>query len=131
MSLVPAQSLVSNRYDTVGADLLYDKGRLLWRNEIFQSFEKGKDDRLAFYTQPAVPFGDRWLAFYRFDCLDPGQDLDKSTEHVLGTIFLPIPTVRLPAAYFYNYKTFEDPSAGASIVQLSATIVSEQGGGAS
>lgn len=119
-SLVGNNSVVSNSYNTVGADLLYDKGRILWKNEIFYSYEDGQDNRLAFYTQPAYRINGKWLAFYRYDYLDPGQGQSYTTEHVVGLNYLPIPTVRLRAVGLL--KHIDDPSDDVLALQFSATV---------
>ena len=119
-SIVGPRSLNTNTYNVVGADILVDKGRILWKNEAFFSFENGQEDRVAAYTQPGFRLNDRWLAFYRFDYFDPGQGLTDSVEHVVGLNFLPTPTIRIRGAYFF--KNFENPRTDANIVQLSATF---------
>ncbi len=119
-SIVGPRSLTTNTYNVVGADLLIDKGRLLWKNEAYFSFENGQDDRVAAYTQPGFRLNDQWIAFYRFDYFDPGQGLTDSVEHVVGLNYLPTPTIRIRGAYFF--KNFENPRTDSSIVQLSATF---------
>lgn len=119
-TVVGTKSLTTNDYDTVGFDLLFDKGMFLWKNEVFYSLEDGEDERLGAYSQPAVRLTDAWIVFYRFDYFDPGQELTKSIEHVAGINFLPIPTVRLRAAVYL--KHFDDTSDDATIFQLSGTI---------
>ena len=118
-SIVSARSLQSNRYDMAGIDLLIERGSLLWKSEAFYSFEVGEDDRIGAYTQPAWRFDERWLVFYRFDFLDPGQDLPSAREHVVGVNYVPIPLVRLRAAAFY--KEIES-SPDAVLGQLSVTF---------
>lgn len=120
LSIVGNTSLTSDSYNTVGGDLLYDKGRILWKNEFFYSFEKDVEDRVAFYTQPAYRLTDRWLAFYRFDYLDPGQHLTQGYENVVGLNFLPIPTVRLRGEVVL--KHFSNPNADLVALQFSATV---------
>lgn len=119
-TIVPANNLTSNSYDLVGLDVLYDKGSILWKNEVFYSFEYGEDNRLAFYTQPAIRLNDEWLMFYRFDYLDPGQNLGKSTEHAVGINYLPVPNLRIRAVYFL--KNFDLTEDEAGVFQLSATL---------
>ena len=121
LSIVGSGSLTSNDYDLLGADVLFDRGRLFWKNEVFATLEKGERNRLAFYTQPAWRWTEQWIGFYRFDYLDPGQGLGKSTEHVVGVNYLPIPLLRLRLAYIF--KEFDAPEAAdASIIQFSGTI---------
>ena len=119
-SVVGTRSLTSNAYDLVGADLLYDKGSILWKNEFFYSFESGEDDRIGAYTQPAYRFDDKWTGFYRFDYFDPGQGLSESIEHVLGVNYTPNNTLRLRAAYLF--KQFAEPEEEVGLLQLSATL---------
>ncbi|MCG8588164.1 MAG: hypothetical protein MJE66_02655 [Proteobacteria bacterium] len=118
---VPSRSLVSNDYDLVGADLLIDRGRLIWKNEFFFSFEEHEENRMAFYSQPGIRLTKRWIAFYRFDYLDPGQGVATTMEHVAGLNFLPHPLVRLRAAGFYR-DTENSNKADAIVGQLSATL---------
>jgi len=121
LSIVGALSKTTNDYNTVGVDVLIDKGALLWKNELFYSFEEnGAEDRIAFYTQPAWRINDKWIAFYRFDFLDPGQGIGEGIEHMVGVNFLPISTIRLRAVYIF--KQFNNPDEDANIFQLSATI---------
>ncbi len=121
ISIVGSNSLTSNSYHTVGADVLYDKGRILWKNEFFYSFEgDGAEDRVAFYTQPAYRITDKWIAFYRFDYLDPGQGLPWGYENVFGVNYLPTPTVRLRAELIF--KHIDRPSDDIIVAQFSATI---------
>jgi len=120
VSIVGPNSLVSNSYNTVGGDLLYDKGRILWKNEFFYSFEDGQRDRMAFYTQPAFRLTEKWIAFYRFDYLDPGQGLSRGYENVVGVNYLPVPTVRLRAELIF--KHLNALSDDVVVAQVSATI---------
>lgn len=120
LSIVGPRSLTTNDYDFVGVDLLYDKGKLLWKNELFFSSESGQQDRLGFYTQPAWRLNDKWIAFYRFDYFDPGQGIHDSVEHIIGVNFLPIPIVRLRASYIF--KQLGDPEEDLSVFQFSMTL---------
>lgn len=121
LSIVGSNSATSNSYHTVGADVLYDKGKILWKNEFFYSFEgDGAEDRVAFYTQPAYRITDKWIAFYRFDYLDPGQGLTWGYENVFGVNYLPTPTVRLRAELIF--KHLDRPSDDVIVAQFSATI---------
>ena len=119
-SISPTRSLTNNSYDTIGLDFLLNKGKLNWKNEIFQSYEYSTDNRTAFYTQPAFKLNDRWILFYRYDFLDPGQSLDKAVEHVFGFNYLPIPIIRLRGAYFH--KEFDKAHTEVDILQFSATV---------
>lgn len=117
-------------YYVYGADVLYDKDKVLWKSELFFADEDRGDDRFAFYTQPAWRFDDRWTVFYRFDYLDAGSDpltlreLGQSTENVLGLSFRPNPNVHL--RNIWTYKSFDStrltPSADAWLWELSATF---------
>jgi len=122
LSIVGNESLVTNDYHLIGADLLYDKGRILWKNEVFFTYEKDQDNRFAFYTQPAfrITNDGKWIAFYRFDYLDPGQELGDSLEHVVGLNFRARARVRVRAAAFF--KHFETADELLPAFQLSATF---------
>jgi len=111
-----------NSYDFWGVDLLYDKDAILWKNELYASKEDvGTEDRLGWYTQPAVRLADKWIAFYRYDFLD-NADLGKGdqTEHVVGINYLPNPLVRLRATA--TQASFDLPDDDFTSFQLSATI---------
>ncbi|MGR3220673.1 MAG: hypothetical protein ACUZ8H_12790, partial [Candidatus Anammoxibacter sp.] len=99
----PTKSLTTNDYNTVGLDLLYDKGRILWKNEVYVSLENEAPDRVTFYTQPSFRITDKWIGYYRYDYLDPGQGLPVSTEHLVGLNYLPNPLVRIRAEYFFKH----------------------------
>jgi len=109
---------------TLGADLLYERGRLRWKNEFFYSFElSDEEDRFAFYTQPAVRLDEngKWLAFYRFDYLDPGQGIASSYENMVGINWQPFSQLRVRAVYarkHINGSVDED----IDLFQLSATF---------
>ena len=119
-SIVPVASLTSNDYDMVGADVLIDKDRILWKNEIFYTFEKGANNRFAFYTQPGYRLNDKWIVFYRYDYFDPGQGLADSMEHVLGLNYLPKPNVRFRGEYIYKQLGVNENNL--NVFQLSATF---------
>lgn len=119
-STVPVASVVANDYAVVGADLLLDHGRIIWKTEVFYSFEEDEQDRLAFYTQPGFRLDDRWTVFYRFDHLDPGQNLPTTLEHVLGLNFLPHRLVRFRLTGFY--QDYLNGSDDAIVSQLSLTV---------
>ena len=111
-------------YVLFGGDFLYDKGPIIWKNEIFVTDEDLGDDRLAFYSQPGVRFADGWTGFYRFDFLDDGAPEGDKIEHAFGVTFRPNPHVHLRAIARLN--EFEAvpgfPDADAQNVQLSATL---------
>ncbi|RMD64772.1 MAG: hypothetical protein D6826_01700 [Alphaproteobacteria bacterium] len=125
-----ADSFSDSDYVVYGGDILYDKGPILWKTEIFATSENRGSDRFAFYTQPAWRISDMWTLYYRFDYLDAGDDpitlseIGQSTEHVGGVVFDVNSNVRLRAKY--TFKQFEDtatqPEADAHILQLSATF---------
>ena len=118
-------------YELVGADLLYDKGKFLWKNEIFATSEDDAPGRLGFYTQPAYRFNDQWIGFYRYDFLDDGangtaavpDNAGDVTEHMIGINFLPKQNVRLRLTgtrrEYESTGSFGD--ATADIFQFSTT----------
>ena len=119
-------------YNMIGADLLIDKGPILWKTEIYATDEQEGHGRFAFYTQPAYRFTDKWIGFYRYDVLNDGAnavddgstaDDNESIEHVIGLNYLPKPNVRLRLTgtrrEFESGGAFED--AEADIYQFSAT----------
>ena len=119
-SVVPAESTVKNDYDLAGIDVLIDKGPILWKTEFYYSFEGGENDRWTVYTQPAWRITDRWIAFYRYDYLDPGQGVDSVEEHLLGLNFLPVPAMRIRGTF--GHKNFHNTSHDVFFSQLSATF---------
>lgn len=119
-SLVPASSTVENNYDLIGAELLVDHGKLLWKSEFYYTIENGEEDRLAYYTQPAWRFSDRWVAFYRYDFLEPGQNALSSQEHVIGLNFLPVPEVRIRG--IVTYKDILKTSRDVLLSELNVTF---------
>ena len=110
-------------YTLLGADVLVDKGPILWKSEFFTTEEQSGKDRLAFYTQPAYRINDKLTAFYRYDFLDAGQGTGDTTEHAFGLSFKPSPNVHLRS--IYTHKSFDAggglPEADADIVQISTT----------
>ena len=116
----------SSDYTLYGFDLLYDKGPILWKSEIFVTDEDatvGKD-RFAFYTQPAWRFHDRWIAFYRYDFLDSGAITGDTTEHAFGVTYKPNNNVHVRA--IATLKHFDGgvgtTDANTQQYQLSATF---------
>ncbi len=114
-------------YQVYGFDLLVDKGKLLWKNEIFWSDEASTlGNRWAFYSQPAWRINDKWTAFYRYDFLDNGSTGDV-VENVVGLTFKPTRNVHLRG--IVRHKEFDAGSVAglldnedAQIYQLSATF---------
>lgn len=122
-------------YSVIGADLRVENDWLLWKSEIFQSYEStpDADDRFAFYAQPAWKIDDQWTVFYRYDYLEsvnqlPGiTDTLQSTENVVGITYKPKPNVHLRLT-----ATDRDIEADASttlvedsdstVIQASATV---------
>lgn len=112
-------------YALFGGDVLYDKGPILWKTELFATAEDGSsNDRFAFYTQPAWRLDDRWTLFYRFDFLDSGRAPGMSLENAVGLSFRPHANIHLRS--IYTYKTFlEDggfPEADAHFLQGIGTV---------
>ncbi len=117
---------VGKRFNGGGLDVLVDKGKLLWKTEVFVTDEDSntRDNRFAWYTQPAWRLTDKWIAFYRYDFLDNGLREGDRIENVLGINYMPNSSVRLRA--IYTRKEFDSgvtqPSADADIFQLSGTF---------
>jgi len=115
-------------YEVYGADLLIDRGQLLWKNEIFWSKEDNGGDRMGWYTQPAWRINDKWTGFYKYDVLDNGNASDAdSTEHVVGLTYKPTRNVHLRG--IARFKEFEAGSVAGlnrdenvSIYQMLATF---------
>ncbi len=120
LSVAPEESLQTNDYQTVGVDAVLDRGRLLWRTGVFKSFEADAPDREGLYTQPTWRFSREWRAFYRFDLLDAGQGLTRSTEHAVGVLFQPVPVLQLRAGYLL--KRFDATDQTTGIAQASVTL---------
>ena len=68
---------------------------------------------------PGLRIGEKVIVFYRFDYLDPGRDLKDQLEHVAGINYLPIPLLRLRAAF--THAGF-DGRADHQLAQFSTTI---------
>lgn len=88
-----------DRFNGGGVDVLIDRGRLLWKSELFATSEHAGDGRLAYYSQPAIRLSDHWTVFYRYDFLDTGGIGEETREHTAGLVFDPIGNVRLRALY--------------------------------
>ena len=115
---------INSDYTLFGADLLYDKGPILWKTEYHRTDEDFGEDRTAFYTQPAWRFQDDWFAFYRYDFLDDGQARGDRREHVLGLTFNPLPSVRLRGTATFRHFDARGSAFGeadARLYQLSTT----------
>ncbi len=113
-----------SEYKLFGADLLYDKGPILWKTEFFATEEDLGDDRLAFYSQPAWRINDQWTAFYRYDFLDDGTLRGDRQEHAFGLAFNPIPQVRIRGTA--TFRSFDEGIGGlrdanARLYQISST----------
>ncbi len=115
---------LASQYRLAGVDLLYDKGPVLWKTELFLTDEDLGENRTAFYTQPAWRFTDQFIGFYRFDYLDAGTLSGNTTEHAFGLVYDPIPTVRIRGTA--TFRNFDEglngfPEADARLFQLSTT----------
>ncbi len=118
------RDIASDRFYVGGADLHFDKGRWIWKSEIFYSAEGAGDDRLAFYCQPGFRILPNLIGFYRFDYLDKGLLANESIEHVAGITFNPVQNVRL-RGIFRNRSVTTEPGLveiNVSAVQLSTTF---------
>lgn len=121
---------VDSGYFLYGADLLFDKGPFLWKNEIFFSNEDLGENRFAYYTQPAYRLTDRWTAFYRYDFLDGGTnpntlaEIGESTEHAFGLSFKPVPNVHLRTIFTLRQleATAQRVEADLEQLQFAATL---------
>ncbi|PCI45631.1 MAG: hypothetical protein COB49_09805 [Alphaproteobacteria bacterium] len=111
----------SSDYLLYGGDLLYDKGKILWKSELFVTDEDLGEDRLAFYTQPAYRINDKWMAFYRFDFLDDGTGTGDKTEHAFGINYRPIQSVVLRSVF--TLKEFDGVDASSPLGPLSEANV--------
>ena len=113
-----------DRFYGGGVDILYDKGPFLWKSELFASSENSADDRLAYYTQPALRLSDQWTLLYRYDYFDNGALGGEAVEHVGGIVFDPIDNVRLRA--LYRLKRMKSDvgfdNADANIIQFATTF---------
>ncbi len=111
-------------FAVLGADVLFQKGRWIWKNEIFLTDEEGAPGKVAFYTMPAYKLSDKWTAFYRFDYLDTGLPGGESVENVLGLSFRPIFNTHLRGIYRWRRakKDVGIPAADTHVFQLSTTF---------
>lgn len=111
-------------FSVLGADVLYQKGHWIWKNEIFVTDEERAPGKLAFYTMPAYKLNDKWTAFYRFDYLDTGAPGGESIENALGLTFRPIFNAHLRGIYRWRKATRDAgiPSADTHVFQLSTTF---------
>jgi len=114
----------AQHYDVFGFDLLYDKGPLQLKSEVFASNEDAGGNRLGYYIQPAWRFANKWTAFYRYDFLDNGAGTGNRVENVVGVAFKPIPAVHLRG--IVRFKQFDREGtftkADARIYQMFATF---------
>lgn len=119
-----SSEVTGDRFNGGGVDILFDKGPILWKNEVFWTSEGQGDDRLAFYSQPAFRLNDQWTAFYRYDFLDTGGPGARTIEHSAGLVFDPISNVRLRALYRHR-RAQEDigfDAAETDIIQFATTF---------
>ncbi len=113
-----------SRYYGGGIDVLFDKGPLLWKNELYTTSEGNGQDRIAFYTQPSIRLSNSLTVLYRFDLFDDDTIGGRSIEHVGGLVFDPIDNVRLRAVYRLK-RLLSDPGfddADVNIIQLATTF---------
>ena len=119
-----SSDLTGDRFYGGGLDILYDKGPLLWKSELFATSEGTDENQLAYYTQPAIRLSDKWTVLYRYDFFDDGSVGGESVEHVGGIVFDPTNNVRLRALYrLKRLKAdigFDD--ADANIIQFATTF---------
>ena len=117
-------NLISDRFYGGGIDILYDKGPILWKSEVFATSEGSEGDRFAFYTQPAIRLSDKWTVLYRYDYNDNGFVGGETVEHVGGLVFDPIVNVRLRALYRLRRERsdigFDD--ASVNVFQFATTF---------
>ncbi len=118
------RGVANDRFYVGGADILFDKGRWIWKSEIFYSVEGGGDDRFAFYSQPGFRVLPNLIGFYRFDYLDKGSQTGEAIEHVAGISFNPVHNVRLRGIYRHRNFTLDPGLVEIDVneVQLSTTF---------
>jgi len=117
-----------NDYSMIGAHLLFEQGKLVWKTEYYSTDEDDlvSQDRSGGYTQPSWNINPEWSVFYRYDMLDSG--IRDTRENAFGVNYLPYPNIRLRA--IYTQKTFKSylsgntllPKADADTFQLSGTF---------
>lgn len=118
------RGITDDRFYVGGADLLFDKGRWIWKSEIFYSAEGVGNDRFAFYSQPGFRIFPNLIGFYRFDYLDNGSGAGESIEHVAGISYNPVHNVRL-RGIFRNRSFTTAPGMveiDVNAIQLSTTF---------
>lgn len=117
-------SVADADFHLFGFDLLYDKGPISWKSEIFFTEEAAGANRWAGYTQPAWRFNDKWTAFYRFDFLDNGLGRGDQIENVIGLAFRPIRNAHLRGILRFQHFDEQEAlrSADAQVYQLLATF---------
>ncbi len=116
---------IPSDYEMAGFDLLYDKGAILWKSEIFATNEENSANRLAYYTQPAYRINDQWTAFYRYDYLDLGPLMGDRREHVAGIVYDPIPNVRVRGTTTFRHfgaASLGFEQANVRLYQISTTL---------
>lgn len=111
-------------FAVLGADVLFQKGRWIWKNEVYVTDEENAPSKYAFYTMPAYKLTDKWTAFYRFDYLDTGLPGGESIENVLGLTVRPVFNVHLRGIYRWHHATRDAgiPAADTHVFQLSTTF---------
>ncbi|PHS25805.1 MAG: hypothetical protein COA84_07130 [Robiginitomaculum sp.] len=111
-------------FAVLGADVLFQKGRWTWKNEVYITDEENAPSKYAFYTMPAYKLTDKWTAFYRFDYLDTGLPGGESIENALGLTVRPIFNVHLRGIYRWRRATRDAgiPAADTHVFQLSTTF---------
>lgn len=117
-------STASANFAVLGADVLYKKGRWIWKNEIYVTDEQKAPSKYAFYTMPAYKLTEKWTAFYRFDYLDTGEVGGESIENAGGLTFKPVANVHLRGIYRWHRETKDAgiPAADTHVFQLSSTF---------
>ncbi len=117
-------STANANFAVLGADVLYQKGRWIWKNEVYVTDEDGAKGKVAFYTMPAYKLTNKWTAFYRFDYLDTGKLGGESIENALGLTFRPIYNAHIRGIYRWHRATKDTgiPAADTHVFQLSTTF---------
>lgn len=113
-----------NDYHLFGGDFLFDRGRFLWKNEIFYTKENLDQNRFAAYTQPAFRITPRWIAFHRFDWLENGAGFGQQMENATGLTFKPNKNVHLRTIHTHKhfFKGGGRRATNAHLFQASATL---------